>query len=70
MHTSVDKHNRPDLTPLYKASETVGKVLKKGGIVIYKFTVYSGVTEQECVPVLERVFWLNQHLFNEVFFVG
>ena len=50
--TPVDKNNKPDLTPLYKASETVGKVLKKGDIVIYESTVYPGVTEEECVPVL------------------
>ncbi|EJF09377.1 NAD(P)-binding domain-containing protein, partial [Pontibacter sp. BAB1700] len=47
--TPVDKNNRPDLTPLYKASETVGKVLKRGDIVIYESTVYPGVTEEECV---------------------
>ncbi|MEY2793738.1 MAG: hypothetical protein RJA76_1730, partial [Bacteroidota bacterium] len=52
--TPIDKTNRPDLTPLYKASETVGKVLKKGDIVIYESTVYPGVTEEECVPVLEK----------------
>lgn len=65
--TPVDKHNKPDLTPLYKASETVGKVLKKGDIVIYESTVYPGVTEEECVPVLERVSGLK---FNEDFFAG
>ena len=65
--TPVDKNNRPDLTPLYKASETVGKVLKKGDIVIYESTVYPGVTEEECVPVLERVSGLK---FNEDFFAG
>ncbi|ARS36180.1 nucleotide sugar dehydrogenase [Pontibacter actiniarum] len=65
--TPVDKHNRPDLTPLFKASETVGKVLKKGDIVIYESTVYPGVTEDECVPVLERVSGLT---FNEDFFAG
>ena len=65
--TPVDKHNRPDLTPLYKASETVGKVLKKGDIVIYESTVYPGVTEEECVPVLERVSGL---VFNKDFFAG
>lgn len=65
--TPVDKHNRPDLTPLYKASETVGKVLKKGDIVIYESTVYPGVTEEECVPVLERVSGLT---FNKDFFAG
>jgi UDP-N-acetyl-D-galactosamine dehydrogenase len=53
--TPVDKHNKPDLTPLYKASETVAKVLKKGDIVIYESTVYPGVTEEECVPVLEKL---------------
>ncbi|MET3112937.1 UDP-N-acetyl-D-galactosamine dehydrogenase [Pedobacter sp. CG_S7] len=65
--TPVDKNNRPDLTPLYKASETVGKVLKKGDIVIYESTVYPGVTEDECVPVLERVSSLK---FNIDFFAG
>src|SRR5690606_6211539 len=53
--TPVDKNNRPDLTPLYKASETVGKVLKKGDIVVYESTVYPGVTEEECIPVLEKI---------------
>lgn len=65
--TPVDRHNRPDLTPLYKASETVGKVLKKGDIVIYESTVYPGVTEDECVPVLERVSGMK---FNEDFYCG
>jgi UDP-N-acetyl-D-galactosamine dehydrogenase len=65
--TPVDKHNKPDLTPLYKASETVGKVLKSGDIVIYESTVYPGVTEEECVPVLERVSGLK---FNVDFFAG
>lgn len=65
--TPVDKHNRPDLTPLYKSSETVGKVLKKGDIVIYESTVYPGVTEEECVPILEKVSGLK---FNEDFFAG
>ncbi|HMR19219.1 MAG TPA: nucleotide sugar dehydrogenase [Sphingobacterium sp.] len=65
--TPVDKHNRPDLTPLYKASETVGKVLKKGDIVVYESTVYPGVTEEECIPVLERVSGLK---FNVDFFAG
>jgi UDP-N-acetyl-D-galactosamine dehydrogenase len=65
--TPVDKNNRPDLTPLYKSSETVGAVLKKGDIVIYESTVYPGVTEEECVPVLERVSGLQ---FNVDFFVG
>lgn len=65
--TPVDKNNRPDLTPLYKASETVAKVLKKGDIVIYESTVYPGVTEEECVPVLERISGLK---FNVDFFAG
>ncbi|MFV0162214.1 nucleotide sugar dehydrogenase [Empedobacter falsenii] len=65
--TPVDKHNRPDLTPLYKSSETVGKVLKKGDIVIYESTVYPGVTEEECIPVLEKVSGLK---FNKDFFAG
>ena len=65
--TPVDKNNRPDLTPLYKASETVGKVLKKGDIVIYESTVYPGATEEECIPVLERVSGLK---FNQDFFAG
>ncbi|GEN76174.1 nucleotide sugar dehydrogenase [Chryseobacterium hagamense] len=65
--TPVDKHNRPDLTPLYKSSETVGRVLSKGDIVIYESTVYPGVTEEECVPVLEKISGLT---FNEDFFVG
>jgi UDP-N-acetyl-D-galactosamine dehydrogenase len=65
--TPVDKNNRPDLTPLYKSSETVGKVLKKGDIVIYESTVYPGVTEDECVPVLEKISGLK---FNVDFFAG
>jgi UDP-N-acetyl-D-galactosamine dehydrogenase len=65
--TPVDKNNRPDLTPLYKSSESVGKVLKKGDIVIYESTVYPGVTEEQCVPVLERVSGLE---FNVDFFGG
>lgn len=65
--TPVDKHNRPDLTPLYKSSETVGHVLSEGNIVIYESTVYPGVTEEECVPVLEKISGLK---FNEDFFVG
>jgi len=65
--TPVDKNNRPDLTPLYKSSETVGKVLKKGDIVIYESTVYPGVTEEECVPVLEKTSGLK---FNIDFFAG
>jgi len=65
--TPVDKNNRPDLTPLYKSSETVAKVLKKGDIVIYESTVYPGVTEEECVPVLEKISGLK---FNDDFFAG
>lgn len=65
--TPVDKNNRPDLRPLYKSSETVAKVLKKGDIVIYESTVYSGVTEDECVPVLEKISGLK---FNVDFFAG
>lgn len=65
--TPVDKNNRPDLTPLYKASETVAKVLKKGDIVIYESTVYPGATEEECIPVLERISGLK---FNIDFFAG
>jgi UDP-N-acetyl-D-glucosamine/UDP-N-acetyl-D-galactosamine dehydrogenase len=65
--TPVDKNNRPDLTPLYKSSESVGKILKKGDIVIYESTVYPGVTEEQCVPVLERVSGLK---FNEDFYAG
>lgn len=65
--TPVDKNNRPDLRPLYKSSETVGRYLKKGDIVIYESTVYPGVTEDECVPVLERVSGLK---FNVDFFAG
>jgi UDP-N-acetyl-D-galactosamine dehydrogenase len=65
--TPVDKYNRPDLTPLVKASETVGKALKKGDIVVYESTVYPGVTEEECVPILERVSGLT---FNKDFYAG
>lgn len=65
--TPVDKNNRPDLTPLYKASETVGRVLKKGDIVVYESTVYPGATEEECIPVLEKISGLK---FNEDFFAG
>ena len=65
--TPTDKYNHPDLIPLYKASETVGKVLKKGDVVIYESTVYPGVTEDECAPVLERVSGL---VFNTDFFCG
>lgn len=65
--TPIDKNNRPDLTPLYKSSETVAKVLKKGDIVIYESTVYPGVTEDECVPVLEKISGLK---FNVDFYAG
>jgi UDP-N-acetyl-D-galactosamine dehydrogenase len=65
--TPTDKNNRPDLTPLYKASETVGKVLKKGDIVIYESTVYPGVTEDECIPVLEKISGLA---YNQDFYAG
>ena len=65
--TPIDAHKQPDLTPLLKASETVGKVLKKGDIVIYESTVYPGATEEDCVPVLERTSGLT---FNKDFFCG
>ncbi len=65
--TPVDRTNRPILTPLYKASETVGTVLKKGDTVIYESTVYPGVTEDECIPVLERISGLS---YNTDFYAG
>jgi UDP-N-acetyl-D-galactosamine dehydrogenase len=65
--TPIDEHKRPDLGPLLKASETVGSALKKGDIVIYESTVYPGTTEEDCVPVLERVSGLK---FNKDFFCG
>ena len=65
--TPIDAHKRPDLTPLIKASETLGKVLKRGDIVIYESTVYPGATEEDCVPVLERVSGLT---YNKDFFAG
>ena len=65
--TPIDEHKNPDLTPLIKASETIGKVLKKGDIVIYESTVYPGATEEECVPILERYSGLK---FNEDFYAG
>ena len=65
--TPVDKNNRPILTPLIKASETVGSVLKKGDIVIYESTVYPGATEEDCIPVLEQVSGLK---FNTDFYAG
>ncbi|WP_341213281.1 Vi polysaccharide biosynthesis UDP-N-acetylglucosamine C-6 dehydrogenase TviB [uncultured Limimaricola sp.] len=65
--TPIDRHRQPDLTPILKASETVGLVLKRGDVVIYESTVYPGATEEDCVPVLEKVSGLR---FNEDFFVG
>jgi len=65
--TPVDEDNKPDLTPLYGASETVGKVISKGNIVVYESTVYPGVTEEECLPVVEKVSGLK---FNIDFFAG
>ncbi|MBE6389127.1 MAG: nucleotide sugar dehydrogenase [Lentisphaerae bacterium] len=65
--TPVDKYNRPDLMPLYRAGETVGRALKPGAVVIYESTVYPGCTEEECVPVLERASGLK---FNRDFFCG
>lgn len=65
--TPIDEHKQPDLTPLIKASETIGSVLKKGDIVIYESTVYPGATEEDCVPVLEKVSGLK---FNVDFFAG
>ncbi len=65
--TPIDEHKRPDLTPLLKASESIGKVLKKDDIVIYESTVYPGATEEDCVPILERVSGLK---FNQDFFCG
>jgi len=65
--TPVDRNNRPDLTPLIKASETVGKVIKKGDIIVYESTVYPGATEDDCIPVVERISGLK---FNIDFFAG
>lgn len=65
--TPIDAHKRPDLTPLIKACETLGRVLKRGDIVIFESTVYPGATEEDCVPVLERISGLK---FNEDFFAG
>jgi len=65
--TPIDKHNRPDLTPLEKSSATIGKLLKKGDVVIYESTVYPGATEEVCVPILESESGLK---FNEDFFCG
>jgi UDP-N-acetyl-D-galactosamine dehydrogenase len=65
--TPVDRNNRPDLSPLIKASETVGKVISKGDIVVYESTVYPGATEEDCIPVVERISGLK---FNVDFFAG
>ena len=65
--TPVDQYNRPDLTPLYMASETVGKIMKKGAVVVFESTVFPGCTEEECVPVLEKFSGLK---FNKDFFCG
>ncbi len=65
--TPVDKNNRPDLTPLVKASETVGRVIAKGDIVVYESTVYPGATEDDCIPVIERISGLK---YNVDFFAG
>src|SRR6185295_19138537 len=65
--TPIDRYNRPDLTPLERSSETVGKVLKKGDVVVYESTVYPGCTEEICIPILERVSGLK---FNKDFFAG
>jgi UDP-N-acetyl-D-galactosamine dehydrogenase len=65
--TPIDEYKRPDLTPLEKSSESVGKVLKKGDVVIYESTVYPGCTEEVCVPILERISGLR---FNKDFFAG
>ena len=65
--TPIDRYNRPDLTPLVKSSETVGKVLKKGDVVVYESTVYPGCTEEICIPILERESGLK---FNVDFFAG
>ncbi|SEK47487.1 UDP-N-acetyl-D-galactosamine dehydrogenase [Colwellia chukchiensis] len=65
--TPIDKHKRPDLTPLIKASEMLGKVVSKGDIIIYESTVYPGATEEDCIPVVERVSGL---VYNQDFFAG
>lgn len=65
--TPIDKHKNPDLTPLYRSSETVGTNLKRGAIVVYESTVYPGVTEDECVPVLEKFSGMK---WKKDFFVG
>ena len=65
--TPIDEYKRPELTPLIRASESIGEVLKKGDVVVYESTVYPGCTEEVCVPILERVSGLR---FNRDFFVG
>jgi UDP-N-acetyl-D-galactosamine dehydrogenase len=65
--TPIDEHRRPDLTPLIKASETLGKVIKPGDVVVYESTVYPGATEEDCIPVIERVSGLQ---FNVDFYAG
>ena len=65
--TPIDEHRQPDLTPLIKASETLGKVIKRGDVVIYESTVYPGATEEDCIPVIERVSGLK---YNVDFFAG
>ena len=65
--TTIDEHKQPDLAPLLKASETVGKALKKGDIVVYELTVYPGATEEDCAPVLEKFSGLK---FNDDFYLG
>ena len=65
--TPIDKHNRPDLLPLLKASELIGEVVKRGDVIIYESTVYPGATEEDCIPVVERVSGLT---FNEDFYAG
>jgi len=65
--TPIDKNKRPDLSPLFKASESIGQVLKKDDIVIYESTVYPGATEEDCVPILEKFSNLK---FNKDFFCG
>ena len=65
--TPIDEHNNPDLTPLIKASETLARVIKPGDVVIYESTVYPGATEEDCVPVIERISGLK---FNQDFFAG
>ncbi|HBC3535258.1 TPA: nucleotide sugar dehydrogenase [Vibrio vulnificus] len=65
--TPIDEHKQPDLTPLVKASETLGKVIKQGDVIVYESTVYPGATEDDCIPVVERVSGLR---FNQDFFAG